>query len=256
MGAAFGASVAGTSHHRTGLPCQDAHGFRLLERATLAAVADGLGSAACAQEGAERAVQSLLTELEAVLSKGLPTDAAAWQSGFLEAFAIVRQQLEAAAQAVNRPLRDYATTLLAAVVTAEGVAFAHIGDGAVVAQWGDGAVETISPPQRGEYANEVVPITAPNALTQIRCGQREAAVRGVALFTDGLQHLALNLASGAAYAPFFAPLFAALEPPVDAAAISAQLAAFLDSERINAKTDDDKTLLIVNFTPPTRSEEP
>ncbi len=248
MGYAFGASVAGTSHHRLRLPCQDAHGYRLLEQATVAAVADGLGSAACAQEGSELAVQTLLTELERALQAPLPTDESRWQMLFVKAFTTVQQQLEATAQSTNRPLRDYATTLLAAVVTAKGVAVAHIGDGAIVVQWDNGAIETISPPQRGEYANEVVPITALNALTQLRCRYQTAAVRGVALFTDGLQHLALNLASGTAYAPFFAPLFAALESPVESAVVSAQLAAFLDSERINAKTDDDKTLLIVGHS--------
>ena len=50
---ALGASVRGTSHEKTGQPCQDAHCLELLPDGSLvAAVADGAGSAALGEVGA------------------------------------------------------------------------------------------------------------------------------------------------------------------------------------------------------------
>src|SRR5688572_17030964 len=55
------ASVRGTGHEKTNLPCQDAHGWEDIEGGWLvAAVADGAGSAPLAQEGAEVAVRHVV----------------------------------------------------------------------------------------------------------------------------------------------------------------------------------------------------
>ena len=52
-----GASVQGTGHLKFSLPCQDAYAYKALNGSVLvAAVADGLGSAAYAQAGAQLAV--------------------------------------------------------------------------------------------------------------------------------------------------------------------------------------------------------
>jgi hypothetical protein len=66
----------------------------------------------------------------------------------------------------------------------------------------------------------------------------------VALFSDGLLRLALNLAAAAPHAPFFNSLFAFLtsQPSLDATAQA--LGEFLQSDRVNARTDDDKTLVV------------
>ncbi len=62
---AYGASVRGTSHTGTGLPCQDAHGWRFLSSGIACAVADGLGSAARADAGAQIVVAAALNSLAA-----------------------------------------------------------------------------------------------------------------------------------------------------------------------------------------------
>jgi hypothetical protein len=66
-------------------------------------------------------------------------------------------------------------------------------------------------------------------------------VQGVALFTDGLERLALHFATKTSYQPFFAPLF---KFATDLNATEADLAGFLASERICSHTDDDKTLVL------------
>jgi hypothetical protein len=67
----------------------------------------------------------------------------------------------------------------------------------------------------------------------------------VALFSDGLLTLALNVDENQPYAPFFTPLFAFAKEATDEAQATQALATFLDSERVNQRTHDDKTLVLV-----------
>jgi hypothetical protein len=248
------ASRPGTSHLRVDMPCQDAHAYRLRGDTVLAAVADGLGSAAHAEVGAKAAVESALDFLEATLESQPPTEAAGWEKALSQVFTEARQRLEEIAQENELPLREYGTTLIVAVATADWLALGHLGDGAAVAFLEDGRLETVSEPQRGEYANEVKPLTAPDALTHIQFSVKRSPVKGVALLTDGLQALAIHLATGEPHAPFFKPFFAAIGQPIDAQETSQQLADFLDSERVCARTDDDKTLLIIGRILPDESD--
>src|SRR5215469_2781463 len=58
-------SVTGTSHAKTGLPCQDAHGGLTLPDGTLLfAVADGAGSASRADHGSQIAAKDALEFLK------------------------------------------------------------------------------------------------------------------------------------------------------------------------------------------------
>jgi hypothetical protein len=246
---AYGASVRGSGHARLGLPCQDAHGWRPLAGGIACAVADGLGSAARADEGARRAVAAALGALVANLPQdGAAADPAATEGGIRAAFAAARAALAEAA--TDAPLRDYATTLLLAAATDAWTAVGQIGDGAVVGRWRDGRLETLSEPQRGEYANEVLPLTADDALDRLRIQVWRTPVEALALFSDGLQALALDLAGGTPFERFFAPFLGALADPFDSTATGERLAAFLDTPRVCARTDDDKTLLVAGTAPP------
>lgn len=241
----MGASVQGTSHVRSGLPCQDAFAYQVSGQGVLLAVADGLGSAPRAEQGAKLAVTEVLAALQGG-HHAHHTVAPSWEHQLVAAFQHTRECLQQEADAQNVPLREYGTTLLVAVMERDCFATAHIGDGAIVALLADGSLLTASTPQRGEYANETTPLTADHALDSLCIAvHHPVQVQAVALLTDGLQNLSLNLASGIPYAPFFTPFFEAItHQPFDAPAMSAQLADFLASERVCAKTDDDKTLLI------------
>jgi len=69
-------------------------------------------------------------------------------------------------------------------------------------------------------------------------------IQEVALLTDGLQMLALNFAARKPHAPFFEPLFTALRGAVSPDDLVVPLRAFLDSDAVNSRTDDDKTLVL------------
>ena len=74
----------------------------------------------------------------------------------------------------------------------------------------------------------------------------ERRIDEVALFSDGLQRLALHYQTRTAHAGFFKPMLATLRAaPADALeSLSTQLAAYLSSPAVNERTDDDKTLVL------------
>ena len=248
MWQAIGASTLGTRHRKTGTPCQDAHGYRVLPQALVAAVADGLGSAAQAQVGSALAVETALTGLAQALpnSAAHPIDAAGWETLLAKTFAAARQALVNQAEAQAHPLSDLATTLMVVVWTAEWLAVGQLGDGAVVVYGQDDTMTTAIPPQRGEFVNETFPLTQANALDLVKFCTRPEPLRAVAMLTDGLHQIAMTAATGEPYPPFFRPFFDALAEPIDARAVSQTLDQFLASPRVCDNTDDDKTLVILS----------
>ena len=179
-----GASARGASHLRSGHPCQDA--FRALEHdgSFAIAVADGLGSAARSDLGSQVAV--LAASSRAVLfADDDPAEAA------LDGIAAARGALEALARGDAMRLPDLACTLIVAAGNADGIAVAHIGDGAAVGRRADEWL-VLSPPGPSEYLNETDPLTARDWDDRVRCVCALDGVDGLALFTDGCQHAALR----------------------------------------------------------------
>jgi hypothetical protein len=250
-----GASVRGTSHHQYDLPCQDAHLYRPLpEGGLLVAVADGAGSAARSGEGAREAVEQVLVALETRLACGPPEDEALWMEVIRLAFQQAREALVELAAGDDDSLAAFATTLTCAVVAGGWLVAGQVGDGAVVARGQEGNLLSVTTPVRGEYANETYFLTAPTALEQLEVKALRQDVTELALMTDGLLKLALVLPDYSPHPPFFDPLlrFAAQAgPEADA---QEKLEAFLTSERVSARTDDDKTLVLVAWIDPERSE--
>ena len=79
----IGVSLCGSSHVKSGQPCQDYHAFvRLPGGALIAALADGAGSAEWSQVGAEVAVRMALETLRWHLEKDAMLEAGAegWRS--------------------------------------------------------------------------------------------------------------------------------------------------------------------------------
>ncbi len=240
---ALGASVVGSSHLARAVPCQDAHAGVVLDDGTLLlAVADGAGSARYAAEGSARAAQACLGFVAHQLAAGHPADEAAWRELLLHVLAQTRGALDdLAAEVDGATVRDLATTLLLAVLTPTVLATLQVGDGAIVLRSGE-ELHVLSPPAVGEYINETTFITSADAVERVLIAVNESeAVDALAIFSDGVQMLALELSSNTAHAPFFAPLFTyAAHPDAD----TGELTAMLSSDRVNERTDDDKTLVL------------
>lgn len=242
------ASVSGVAHRASAVACQDVslvQCFSTPAGAVLGlAAADGAGSASHARHGAALACQTLCAEWERWLAADADWTAApvaAWLSQ-------VQHALQQEAQQLGVALRELSCTLLAALVAEQQALFLQIGDGALVINAGD-AYRPVFWPQGGEYPNETFFVTAASASEHLQTTLLLEAVRSIALFTDGLQPLALHYQSRQAHTPFFRPLFHCLDNyPADGdwAALEVGLATFLDSAAINQRTHDDKTLILAS----------
>ena len=248
------AAVRGTAHVRNGLPCQDAAACLVVHAAcgelVLVAVAsDGAGSAKCADVGAALCCAEIAAAVERYLGDG--GIVAAITRERVEAW-VTAMQAEVAAKAARQEMRprELAATLVAAVVGADAATFFQVGDGAIVVPTpeADGEYLWVFWPNNGEYENITYFATEPNALEHLEHTTVERPIDDVALFTDGLQRLALHYRTRTAHAPFFRPMLAGLHSADagDTDRIAQQLAAYLASPQVDERTDDDRTLILAS----------
>lgn len=245
MWQAIGASAIGTGHIRSGKPCQDYHGYRILDDCIIAAVADGLGSASKSEEGSRLAVNACLEYLENTLDLATPDildlSCNIMRHAFLESKKVLRDK----SLKENRHIREYATTMLILVAFPDLLITGHIGDGGIVGMKQDKTILTLSPPIKMEYVNDVIPLTSKNMINNLRIFVYEDSFSAIAMFTDGIQNMALFLAENTPHSPFFSPFFHAITKKMDTVSVSQDLADFLMSEKVCKRTDDDKTLLVL-----------
>ena len=162
-----------------------------------------------------------------------------------ELFTSARNALLLEAQAMGVPARQLACTALLAIVGTESSAFAQIGDGAIVAGVGD-ELRVLFWPAPSEYVNTTDFLTDETYLTAIQCGVVSERLTDLAILTDGLQRLALDFQTQTPYRAFFAPMFRQLRSGLPIESLRGHFHSFLDSVAVNARTDDDKTLVIAS----------
>jgi hypothetical protein len=246
-----GARAIGTAHLAEGLPCQDAFVCRVEQGAVhppilIAALADGAGSAACADVGAQLATLLVADIVSEVLMESVATDDVA--SALRYAIVETQLSLQLEARDAGRLIDDYACTLLIAILFANCGIVAQIGDGAVVIDDGEHGWRPVHWPDHGEYANTTHFLTDGDALDALQLATLERPPRRLCLFSDGLERLVLDFRDRSAHAPFFDVIFRRIEQhtePGHAAHISCELEALLASDKINSRTNDDKSLLCV-----------
>jgi Protein phosphatase 2C len=253
--------VLGTSHRNTNTGCQDNHCCaEILSRegpVLLALVADGAGSASRSAEGSrliceviqEQAIQYFREDgCVNLLNQRL---IASWVNLF-------RDEVILQASAEGSTERDFACTLVGAIVSTSSAALFQIGDGAII--YSPEASEEYSLgfwPERGEYENTTYFATQATFIEQLNFALIEDQVSEVALLSDGLQRLALDYQTQRPHQQFFRGFF----PTIKRTKISnlprlqQQLGEYLDSPKINGRTDDDKTLVLAVRCLPETSEE-
>jgi hypothetical protein len=213
--------------------------------ALIVAVADGAGSAAHSEQGARAAVEAAVASLRGYLpgeAAGAPMPC--WEDALRQTLAAAQEAVSQLAQSQDQEPRQFAATL-ALVICVDGcVAAAQVGDGIIMARDEAGELRTLLAPQRGEYANETAFITDDDALARASITTSSEPVMAIAVMTDGLLRLATELPDYRPHARFFDPLFHFAAQADDIAQANAELAAFLGSERVLSRTDDDKTLVL------------
>lgn len=245
------ASSLGTSHLKTGSPCQDAGGCVIVPggdggEVLIAVVSDGAGTAKRSEAGASLAVARFLQDFAGA-------DPASIDRAFVvEWIGSVQEEIAALAADEGNQVRDYACTMLGAVVAGSGAAYLQIGDGAIVVGGGEvGEYDWIFWPQHGEYANVTNFLTQEQATETLQF-ETGAPVREIALFSDGIERLVLDFSARAVHSPSFRPIFKWLAgtEPSDKQQPAEALIAYLGSDHVNKRTDDDKTLVMATRADP------
>lgn len=247
---AVAASVRGPSHAKTQTPCQDSHRLEILSQhgAVMVLMAsDGAGSASRSEEGAARACHEMLENIRLFLEDGRTVKEVTRETA-LEWIENAAGAVERAAEREGMPVREFACTLLTAVVSEEHAVFLQIGDGAIVF-WGQDNDDwcIASWPQHGEYINSTRFLTEHPSREAFEFASISMPVYEVAVFTDGIESLVLHYASRTVHRPFFDEMFPAVraaECPGFNAELSGELARYLASPPITERSDDDVTLLM------------
>lgn len=239
-------SVRGTAHERGGLPCQDSCLARLKRTpqgaVLLLACADGAGSARFAEIGAVHTCRAVLRLIRQDLAEGLLV-AAIERDTAVSWLKRLRVILESQAALLQTDLGQLACTLLLAIVSEDVAVFVQIGDGAMVVLE-ESTYVPVFWPQTGEYANATHFVTDADFEIPLAFDLRRQRIDELALLTDGLQMLALQYTNRTAHQPFFRPMFERLRTSTPGERLPGAMRQFLTSSGVNARSDDDKTLIL------------
>jgi serine/threonine protein phosphatase PrpC len=239
-------SIEGTSHRQANTGCQDsafASPYRMQnEEIIILACSDGAGSATHAQIGSKVACESAVQHVTKFFDAGGRVEdinidtLRSWTAS-------VHANLVAEAERQSVPPRELACTLLLAAVGPSNSAYVQIGDGAIVVLDAE-QYRPVFWPQSGEYQNTTFFLTEAEFDEHLQLEVTTRSVEELAMFTDGLQMLALNYTTRTAHQPFFTQLFQALRVTPLINDLVVPMRQFLDSKPVNDRTDDDKTLIL------------
>lgn len=245
----IGACSIGTSHLTRGSGCDDAGACVEIETrngATLVAVvSDGAGSASHSKIGSNIVAAGFCrSALKFARRGGRPRDldkeaACEWVDD-------LRDRIEQASVRENEPRRSFAATLVGCLAQSDGLAVVHVGDGACAIRFrAEREWRVPSWPVQGEYASTTNFVTDdPEPLVNVV--YLDGDVAEIALFSDGLEKLALDFATKTAFTPFFTSMLKTL-PHAGSGRhrqLSRDLRTFLNGPSVITRTDDDKTLIM------------
>lgn len=250
------ATSIGTSHIATDKPCQDYAAHALLATPSgsvlLIAVSDGAGSAARSGTGSRIAVENLIRIATEYFDAGHSISDLSREE-VSNWIARIISLLSETATTEGSPLREYACTLLAAIVGDESAAYIQICDGAIVVSESDAdGWSYVFWPQHGEFANSTNFIVSPDIDTLMEFEHGAGSVNEVAVFSDGIENLVLHNTTKTVHGPFFSNMFRSVrasERVGEDPELSSGLVHYLSSATICDRTDDDKSLVLATRLP-------
>jgi hypothetical protein len=237
----------------SGRACDDALHYNVIDTkqpndTLIVCVCDGAGSAKYGALAADTVATRMVTLVTEQITGGIPLT----ENLIYSTAVAVREKLVTMANESETDITEYACTLLGAILHPEVSAFFQIGDGAIVRYDTDDNYVPVWWPDNGEYLNTTTFLIDDPELTNLKISVTETQQTQIAIFTDGLQMLALNNEMRTGHTPFFAGLFPSVlgaDTPDKEAILNQKLADYLQSDMINARTDDDKTLFLAAKCP-------
>lgn len=249
-------STIGSSHEKSGTPCQDSSRWSVLtdhpDTPLLLCVSDGAGSAKRSDEGSAHACDEFINHFSDLLGRGVRC-ADLVEREFRAWMGECRASLRNLAEEQDAPAKEFACTFLGAIIGKTHCAFIQLGDGGIVVSAPDaeGDYAPVLWPEETEYANVTYFLTGLDAEEHLQIAIMDRRVEEVALFSDGLQRLALQMATKSAHGPFFRAMFGPLrnEPAGLSQRHDDWLREFMNSKGVLQRTDDDKSLAMATRTP-------
>ena len=247
------ASVIGTSHLDSNTTKQD---FCLVEKKNIngvnylfSAVADGAGSAKFSDKSSSYICRLFIRKAEKWLNEN---DISTLNKEVVLSWFLHFQNV------LNRVVRiyhidsikEFATTLLFALLSEKGNIFVQIGDD-LIAKGDINDLKCVFEPQHGEYINTTYFATEKNISERFMFEFNSDKIKRLVMHTDGIEIISFNFALKKPHINFFNPIFAMLDEFNKSGLdknTSEFIYGFLDCERVKQKTDDDKTMVIISLT--------
>lgn len=237
-------STCGKKHVTNNISCQDFGLVKALsDEKVIGVISDGAGCALHAKEGARLACETsveFLTKHQKFFEDVLTNEKIS--TIFQNLVAEIRQKLKK-----KKDLKSYAATLLIFVATKQGVATLQIGDGFIVIKSKDNSYQLACVPQQENYINATSFITDEDVLDSMQTKWHEGETSFVCMATDGLEPVALYYPSKKPFENFFKSFDSYIQKAKNQLEIEEELKRFLESERLNLRCDDDKTLLLCGW---------
>jgi len=152
------------------------------------------------------------------------------------------------AQRLNCYDQDLACTLIVFFANYFCISAMQIGDGFIAVRSVDDDLQLLFTPDKGEYINETTFVTSSNAFEEMQVKVLEKPCSFICASTDGLEKVAINFKDWQPFPPFFNPLEEYMRETAETDEDNQYIIDFLNSERLNARTNDDKTLLLALLT--------
>lgn len=189
-------SLIGKNHIIRDIPCQDFNKIAELKDGwMLAVVADGVGSAVYAKEGALVAAETVVSFVQQHFY-----NQSIHELKFLiqDAYYAAMNRISIMAKNAGNSIADYDTTLTCVLYDGQQIVYGHVGDGGIIGLLNTGEYVAVTEAQKGDDGYSVIPLRA--GAEYWVCGSHDGPFCALLLATDGI------------YEGLFAPPLLRLQP--------------------------------------------
>lgn len=239
----IGLGMSQGEHHKLHAePCQDYGRYILLQDGefALVCIADGAGTASHGGLGAKLAIEETISYL-CVRLMALH-DESLIPKLFIDLMTHLQKVLETKSKILGIPLKQLASTFVAAIFTPQAMYSLQIGDGFIVVRDPTKGLILWSDHLFREYINETNFLTDLGIAPKIKAYYNRCSFWAMA--TDGLEAVAIDQKDNAPFPGFFQPFQDYLLTKPSEQALNDEVQNFVNSKKLHARVKDDITLAV------------